>query len=49
MYLCIIWSLNWVVSTTQLPQLVGGHVAFRPERMVVPTIPKCVQVILQAW
>lgn len=37
------------MSTTQFPQLVGGHVALCSQWMVVPTIPKCIQVLLQAW
>ncbi len=48
MYLCIIWSWNWVMCTTQLPQLVRGHVVLCSQRMVVPTIAKSIQVILQA-
>ena len=37
------------MCTTELPQLVRGHVALCSQGMVVPTIAESIQVILQAW
>lgn len=37
------------MCTTELPQLVRGHVALCSQWMVVPTIAESIQVILQAW
>lgn len=47
LYLCVFWNRNRVISVTQLPQLVGTHVVFCSQWMVVPSTAKCIQIILQ--
>lgn len=48
LYLCVFWNRNRVISVTQLPQLVGTHVVFCSQWMVVPSTAKCIQIILQS-
>lgn len=46
-YLCIVWICNGILHLANIPQLVWRQVLLCPDWVVVPSLTKVVQIVLQ--